>query len=215
MKKINTGIVLATLLTISLNSSVFAYIPLSSQLDFGEKNSDVTNLQEFFADNSAIYPEGLVTGYFGGLTKNAVVKFQAEYGLAQVGRVGPMTQEKINNLISTGGWTMADISGPAISSVVKTVSNNSATFVWNTDEMASAKAYYSTSPLTMIEGNINSSGFMITSGYAANNDGTARMSQQITFSNLNPNTKYYYVLVSTDLKGNVSLVGPNNTFNTN
>lgn len=206
---------LASILTLGFTSEALAYIPISSQLDFGQTSANVANLQDFFKDNSSIYPEGLVTGYFGGLTRNAVVRFQATYGLAQVGRVGPMTQEKINSLISTGGWTASDMSGPAISSVSKLTSNTSATFSWNTNELATAKIFYSTSPVTMNEGDLNSLGFGSTSGEIAVNDNTARNSQQVIVSGLRPNTQYYYVIVSTDLKGNVSVWNPNMTFVTN
>jgi peptidoglycan hydrolase-like protein with peptidoglycan-binding domain len=81
------SIMFATLLSIGLTSSALAYYPIQSQLDFGETNADVTNLQTFFKDNPAIYPEGIVSGYFGSLTRSSVQRFQAQYGLDQVGRV--------------------------------------------------------------------------------------------------------------------------------
>lgn len=196
-------------------SQVFAYTMINSQLDLGETNSNVTSLQVFFADNASIYPEGLVTGYFGNLTRAGVLRFQAQYGLDQVGRVGPMTQAKINSLIAQGGWTVADNSGPIIFSVSQTSNNTSATIGWSTNEMASAKVFYNTSPITMNEGDINSRGFGSTNGSTAANDTLARTSQQITISNLHPNTLYYYVVVSTDAAGNVSVWNPNTTFRTN
>ncbi len=206
---------LALLVSLGIGTQVFAYTTINSQLDLGERNTDVTSLQGFFADNSSIYPEGLVTGYFGGLTQTAVKRFQALYGLGQVGRVGPATKDKINMLISQGGWVVADIAGPWISYVNNTISNNSATFTWNTNENATGKVFYYTSPITMNEGDINSVGFGSTNGFVATNDNLVRMSQQVILSNLQPNTLYYYVIVATDLTGNVSVVGPNNTFRTN
>lgn len=66
-------------------------------------NSDVQCLQNFLKNQGAdIYPEGLVTGNFGNLTKTAVIKFQAKYGIAQTGFVGPLTRAKINQIISGG-----------------------------------------------------------------------------------------------------------------
>lgn len=170
-------IMFATLLSVGLTASALAYYPIQSQLDFGETNTDVTNLQTFFKDNSAIYPEGIVSGYFGSLTRSSVQRFQAQYGLDQVGRVGPMTQSKINSLIASGGWTASDMSGPFISSVSKTTNNTSATFTWNTNELASAKVFYNTSPVTMNEGDINSNGFGSTNGWVSTNDSVARTSQ--------------------------------------
>ena len=209
------GILTGIALTFALATQVSAYTTISSQLDLGERNNDVTSLQGFFADNSAIYPEGLITGYFGGLTKLAVQRFQALYGFDQVGRVGPMTRDKINTLITSGGWVVSDITGPWISSVANSISRTSATFSWNTNENTSAKVFYYTSPITMNEGDINSVGFGATNGFVALNDNLVRTSQQVTLMNLQPNTLYYYVIVATDLSGNVSVVGPNNTFRTN
>jgi peptidoglycan hydrolase-like protein with peptidoglycan-binding domain len=217
MKKINLGLFafVSLLATFGAASTAFAYTTIQSQLDLGETNSDVTNLQSFFKDNSSIYPEGLVTGYFGGLTKSAVQRFQAQYGLDQVGRVGPMTRDRINTLISSGGWTATDMSGPAISSVSKSTNNTSVTFSWNTDELATAKVFYNTQPVTMNEGDINSNGFGQTNGWVSANDNLARTSQMVTVSGLHPNTQYYYVIVATDLKGNVSVWNPNMTVVTN
>ena len=227
MKKIsNAGMlgVLAVLASFSVGTSVFAYTTIGTQLDFGETNSDVSSLQTFFADNASIYPEGLVTGYFGSLTRSAVQRFQTEYSIVSsgsaattgFGRVGPTTRDRINSLISNGGWTTStsDMSGPALYSVAKTENNNSATFTWNTNESAVSKVFYNTSPITMNEGDINSVGFGATNGFTAMGDGLARTAHQITVTGLQPNTIYYYVIVSTDLKGNVSVAYPNNTLRT-
>jgi peptidoglycan hydrolase-like protein with peptidoglycan-binding domain len=215
--------VITLLAAIGLGAQVFAYTTINSQLDLGETNADVTSMQVFFADNSAIYPEGLVTGYFGNLSRSAVQRFQVQNGIVSsgsaastgYGRVGPSTRDKINSLITQGGWVVSDNASPWIYSVSNSVTNNSATFTWSTNEIAAGKIFYNTSPITMNEGDINSVGFGSTNGYTANNDGLARTSQQVMMANLQPNTLYYYVIVSTDLKGNVSVVGPNNTFRTN
>ncbi len=188
---------------------------INSQLDLGESNADVTNLQIFLTTMPNLYPSGLVTGYYGSMTASAVSKFQAQYGLAQVGRVGPQTRDKMNSLINAGGVVSVSTSGPAIYAANQSVTQNSATFSWNTNELATAKIYYYTSPITMNEGDINSVGFGSTNGYTAYNDNLARTSQQVTISNLQSNTVYYYVIVATDLQGNVSVVGPNNTIRTN
>lgn len=77
---------------------------LNSNLYFGmSDNNDVRCLQEFLKNQGAdIYPEGLVTGNFGSLTKAAVIKFQAKYEIAQTGFVGPLTRTKINQILNGG-----------------------------------------------------------------------------------------------------------------
>lgn len=72
-------------------------------------NNDVRCLQQFLKNQEAeIYPEGLVTGNFGNLTKQAVIRFQEKYkaeilaplGLqAGTGYVGSSTRIKINQLL--------------------------------------------------------------------------------------------------------------------
>lgn len=210
--------VLPAMITTIAVSTVFAYTTINSQLDPGENNADVTSLQTFLKDNASVYPEGLVTGYFGSLTTLAVNRFQALYGFEQASRVGPLTRDKINSLIDGGGWaggnTSSDLAGPSIFNVTKSVSSNQATFAWNTNETAQGKIFYYTSPIRMNEGDINSVGFGSTNGFTATGNNGAQMSQQITLSSLQANTLYYYVVVATDAQGNVSVVGPNNTFTT-
>ena len=195
----------------------FAFVQIQSQLDFGESNADVTNLQEFLASDSTLYPQGLVTGYYGSLTKAAVTRFQARYGLLQVGRVGPLTRDKINSLIGTGGVSTTHGTSPAVvMQYTPNIGATTATFNWmTTNEAALGRMYYSTTPLSMNEGDINSNGFAVTSGQLGSYDGIARTSQSSVLTGLQPNTTYYYTIVATDLSGNASVIGPNNTFRTN
>lgn len=78
---------------------------ITANLSLGSKGSEVTSLQTLLkAQGADIYPEGLVTGYFGGLTEKAVQKFQEKYGIAAsgdagYGYVGPKTRTKLNALI--------------------------------------------------------------------------------------------------------------------
>ncbi len=213
-----TVVVSALILAPSLAFAAFS--PISSQLDFGESNGDVTKLQTFLAANPSIYPQGLVTGYYGSLTVNAVKAFQNFYGLSPVGRVGPLTIAKINELIANGSWgngggsVSGDATGPQFTSLTNTIAQTSATFTWSTNENATAKVFYNTSPVRMNEGDINSVGFGATSGLTGGNDNQLRTTQTVTVAGLQPNTVYYYTLVSTDANGNVSVWNPNTTFRT-
>ena len=67
-------------------------------LSKGMHNSQVTKLQQILARYSEIYPEGLITGYFGVATESAVKRFQERYSLNQVGYVGPGTRKLLNSL---------------------------------------------------------------------------------------------------------------------
>jgi len=62
----------------------------------GLRDPQVSVLQQWLATMPSIYPSGLVTGYFGSLTKAAVMAYQASKGIAQVGQVGPQTRAALN-----------------------------------------------------------------------------------------------------------------------
>jgi len=78
-------------------------------LRLGDSSSDVRYLQIFLSQfEKEIYPSGLITGYFGRLTHEGVVKFQEKYSaeiLAPLGLergtaiVSGMTNKKINSLL--------------------------------------------------------------------------------------------------------------------
>ncbi|PIP22986.1 MAG: hypothetical protein COX37_01165 [Candidatus Nealsonbacteria bacterium CG23_combo_of_CG06-09_8_20_14_all_39_17] len=95
----------------SKEPSSFSCKELGKNLSFGLNNdSDVKCLQEFLkAQGSEIYPEGVVSGNFFTLTKNAVGRFQEKYvaeiltplGLkTATGFVGAGTRAKINKMMS-------------------------------------------------------------------------------------------------------------------
>lgn len=70
----------------------------------GSRGAEVTALQEFLKSDPVIYPEGIVSGYFGALTEQAVKRFQTKYGIVSSGSpattgyglVGPKTRAKLN-----------------------------------------------------------------------------------------------------------------------
>ncbi|MEK7085048.1 MAG: peptidoglycan-binding domain-containing protein, partial [Patescibacteria group bacterium] len=85
--------------------------PFTKDLAMGDRGEEVTRLQEFLAKDPDVYPQGQVTGYFGALTKQAVKNFQKKYGIAPVGRVGPQTRAKLNELL---GASPASSSGGSV-----------------------------------------------------------------------------------------------------
>ena len=71
----------------------------TSEMGVGDTDAttggDVTRLQQFLKRDPAIYPEGLVTGYFGHATERAVKRFQDSKDIPQTGFVGPLTLDAI------------------------------------------------------------------------------------------------------------------------
>ena len=78
-------------------------------LKVGTRGDDVRLLQQLLL-KEGVYPEGVVTGYFGALTKAAVIRFQEKYvsailvpaGLTKgTGFVGASTRRKLEELAGT------------------------------------------------------------------------------------------------------------------
>lgn len=80
-------------------SIAFAQSELTRSLSLGARGNDVKYLQEFLAKDPKIYyPEGLITGYFGPRTREAVKKWQQKNGIDAIGIVGPKTIAKIKEV---------------------------------------------------------------------------------------------------------------------
>lgn len=177
---------------------------LTRQLELGMTGSDVGSLQTFLSEDPAIYPQGLVTNYFGFLTKAAVSNFQSANGISSVGRVGPVTLSAINGQMNGNGISNSTGPAPIISGVTISNSRNSAVISWNTNSSAKGKVYYSSSPLTTYE-RLNS---VDVSGAIAMADSNYRNTQSVTLPNLSASTIYYYLIYVTDQQGDVSVTWP-------
>jgi len=71
-------------------------------------NGEVTRLQKILAKDTALYPEGKVTGYFGPATMAAIKRFQVQNKLASQGSggyglIGPATRAALLTACSTAG----------------------------------------------------------------------------------------------------------------
>ncbi len=203
-----------------------ALSPISSSLDIGSTGADVSTLQTFLAQDTSIYLQGLVTGYFGSLTSAAVKNFQNKYGISAVGRVGPQTMAKINELIANGGFGNGSMGGttsmgpgqaPAISSVATSLSTqntgtttvNGAVVSWQTDRPTTGKVFYSATPIIASEP--DSPTVQPTIGGNVVSDNTITNSHSVTLTNLwtSGNTSpYYYMVEAVDANGYVSVTWP-------
>ncbi len=65
------------------------------KLSRGMSGDDVRDLQELLAQDPDVFPEGLITGFFGPTTEKALKRFQKKHGLDQVGVLGPLTQARL------------------------------------------------------------------------------------------------------------------------
>jgi len=95
----------------------FGVAPADTQADFtfsktlrrGYSGEEVRQLQELLKTMPNIYPERLVTGYFGPLTQQAVRRFQTKHNIISsgdenttgYGQVGPKTRKKLNEFLTS------------------------------------------------------------------------------------------------------------------
>jgi peptidoglycan hydrolase-like protein with peptidoglycan-binding domain len=201
MRTFITRIALPAALAFLVAPVAFAATTISSDMSVGSTGDDVTALQTFLAMDPSIYPEGLVTGYYGSLTASAVTRFQARYGIDQVGVVGPITRAKINSLLASGGFgggvggpvaTAGDVSAPIMTPQNVTTAPNSATISWTTNEPAQSRVMYSTYwP------------FLYATAPSVAASTQFDTSPTVTLSGLQPSTHYYFVPESVDANGNI------------
>jgi peptidoglycan hydrolase-like protein with peptidoglycan-binding domain len=74
------------------------FVMFDTDLKQGVQSETVKSLQEFLAHEGS-YPEAQVSGYFGNLTKKAVMTFQKKYNIVPVsGYVGYKTRHRMQQL---------------------------------------------------------------------------------------------------------------------
>jgi len=180
---------------------------LNRQLGPGMSGADVSALQTYLAQNTLIYPQGLVTGYYGALTAQAVTQYQIAYDVSPVGRVGPITLAKIAQVQASG--LGIDISAATISGVNVVRTGASAQINWTTNKATHGTLYYSTSPLWVTDGVLSHAPVTIwgNTPQSVSTTGSGN-SQSITLNNLQLNVPYYYFIEVADATGNVSITLP-------
>jgi len=102
MKK--TLLLLSTLFIFSLGFQ-YALADNFSGLKVGSRSEEVKNLQEILKDDSTIYPEGLITGYFGLMTEKAIRKIQAKCGSPETGVIDQKARAVVTEIGGGGSGT--------------------------------------------------------------------------------------------------------------
>ncbi len=84
---------------------------LTGPFSIGMTSEQVKVLQQMLATDPAIYPEGIISGYYGELTVKAVQNFQCKYNIicggepytTGYGLAGPTTRQKLNEIYGGEG----------------------------------------------------------------------------------------------------------------
>ncbi len=70
---------------------------VSGYLGMGSQGDDVVTLQTFLVNEGfLVMPSGVSMGYFGSLTKMALMKYQASQNIPSTGYFGPLTKAQVN-----------------------------------------------------------------------------------------------------------------------
>jgi peptidoglycan hydrolase-like protein with peptidoglycan-binding domain len=192
IQSLTTKVVMAMAVLAIVIAPTIASATITSTLKVGSRGAQVSELQSFLGVGS--------DGVFGLITKGAVMRYQTAHSLSADGIVGPMTRAAMNG----DGQQTNNGTAPTISSVFVSPSRNSATVNWGTNIPAQGKVFYSTSPLTTYE----YENAVDVSGSVAMTDISARTSQNVSLTNLQAGTTYYYLIYTTAQNGTVSVTWP-------
>jgi len=199
--------------------SLFAVAPaltqaatLTRSLDVGMSGSDVSALQTYLATDASLYPSGLVTGYFGQLTANAIQIFQSRNGIVSqgtpastgYGRVGPVTLAAINARMGGVGSPVTSYV-PAIYNLRVTSTANGATLTWMSTLPTRGIVHCQTSAPSLTEASDYTPA--IISGIAAT-EPVYGVVHSVVLGSLQANTTYYYVVEGVTAAGHQDLVWP-------
>src|SRR3989338_1742282 len=97
-------------------SSVPAGASITSDLTIGSTGAQVVALQSaLVAQGHLVMPAGVAMGYFGSLTKAAVIKWQAANGVPNTGYFGPLSRAKFNGSAGATGTVPGATVGSGVS----------------------------------------------------------------------------------------------------
>src|SRR3989344_593818 len=101
--------------------SVFTGTAITSDLTIGSTGAQVVALQSaLVAQGHLVMPAGVAMGYFGSLTKAAVIKWQAANGVPNTGYFGPLSRAKFNASGATGTVPGSTVGGGTVGGTIGT-----------------------------------------------------------------------------------------------
>ncbi|MEK7630484.1 MAG: peptidoglycan-binding domain-containing protein [Patescibacteria group bacterium] len=107
LKAVKIGYIVAVVMLVPYIAQAYTFTQF---LQRGSSHPEVRELQIALKSDVSIYPEGIVSGYFGLLTEKAVQRFQAKYGIVSQGNpastgyglIRKRTRTKLNEVFSVG-----------------------------------------------------------------------------------------------------------------
>jgi len=111
----------STTVSLTSPSTISLGYVFTKDLTIGSKGADVTALQQLLINEGHLtMPTGTAYGYFGALTKLAVIKYQKAKGIAPAaGYVGPKTRDILNNTQSSTTGASQDVSSMTLKQLLQ------------------------------------------------------------------------------------------------
>lgn len=104
---------------------------LQTTLRQGSAGEQVATLQALLAADPELYPEGIVSGFYGRLTSDAVKRFQKKNGIEAVGFVGPKTLKKLQEHLKKNPLAFDVALAAATSTATSSAVSTSSSTPWN------------------------------------------------------------------------------------
>ncbi len=82
-------------------NKIAGYTLISNELKKGAFGNEVKIVQSALSQDKTLYLAGIVSGYYGDLTQNAVINFQRKYAINQTGELDKTTLNKFNEIYGT------------------------------------------------------------------------------------------------------------------
>jgi len=101
-------------------------VTFNDNLKFGDKGSEVRELQRILAMDPSVYPEARINGNFDYLLKRALERFQEKHSLSKTGEFDTPTRTKLNSVLNASENTNQILQG-LTAELAFTVFNNSNT----------------------------------------------------------------------------------------
>ena len=77
-------------------------VAFTRAIGLGDSGASVVALQTYLEQRGLLeLPAGVSNGYFGALTRTALVRYQTSVGLSPVGSLGPLTRAKLNGELAS------------------------------------------------------------------------------------------------------------------
>lgn len=108
----------STAATASTTQSSAITANMIGYLRLGDEGANVRYLQVLLAADPSIYPQALISGYYGALTEAAVKRFQRKHHLEDVGFIGPQTLKNLESELEDHPFTAATSTPDQVCAIV-------------------------------------------------------------------------------------------------